>query len=273
MADLLDPAPPAPGPGPPSPAAGHPPEPLSRAVDEPPGSVGVPQLHPARIIETIQALGDRIEERFPGSGLARVARQQLAIARSTLARVEWVRKPILWVRAAVGVVILLIVALVAGIALRLNLNAGGAHAAEIIQAVDAAINEMLLLGAAILFLATTESRIKRRKALAALRELRALAHIVDMHQLTKDPERFAGSGAALGDTPSSPRRTLTRWELARYLDYCSEMLALNSKLAALYAQTLDDPVVLAAVDEVETLTTGLCVKIWQKLVIVNRAGG
>jgi hypothetical protein len=49
------------------------------------------------------------------------------------------------------------------------------------------------------------------------------------------------------------------------------MLALNSKLAALYAQTLDDPVVLAAVDEVETLTTGLCAKIWQKLVIVNQA--
>ena len=62
---------------------------------------------------------------------------------------------------------------------------------------------------------------------------------------------------------------MTRVELGRYLDYCSEMLALNSKLAALYAQSLHDPVVLAAVDEVETLTTGLTAKIWQKLVILN----
>jgi hypothetical protein len=240
-------------------------------LDEPVLGVGDPHLHPARIIETIQALGDRIEERFPGSGLARVARQQLGIARNTLARVDWVKKPILWVRAAVGVVILLIVSVVAGIALQVNLNPAGVHFIDVIQAVDAAINELLLLGAAILFLATTEGRIKRKKALASLRELRALAHIVDMHQLTKDPERVIDVGR--DDTPSSPRRTLTRWELSRYLDYCSEMLALNSKLAALYAQTLDDPVVLAAVDEVETLTTGLCAKIWQKLVIVNRAGG
>lgn len=257
MSNVLDRAPPA--------------APTANRLDEPVLPAGDPHLHPARIIETIQALGDRIEERFPASGLARVARQQLGIARNTLARVEWVRRPILWVRAAVGLVILLIVALVAGIALRINLNPGGVHFIDVIQAVDAVINELILLGAAILFLATTEGRIKRKKALASLRELRALAHIVDMHQLTKDPERVIGSGRE--DTPSSPRRTLTRWELSRYLDYCSEMLALNSKLAALYAQNLDDPVVLAAVDEVETLTTGLCAKIWQKLVIVNRAGG
>jgi len=240
-------------------------------LDEPLVDFGNPNLVPDRIIATIQALGDRIEERFPGSGLARVARQQLGIARNTLARVEWVRRPILWVRASVGLVILLIIALIAGIALRVKLSPGGMHVVDLVQAVDAAINELLLLGAAILFLATTEARIKRKKALASLRELRALAHIVDMHQLTKDPERIVEAGRQ--DTPSSPRRTLTRWELSRYLDYCSEMLALNSKLAALYAQNLDDPVVLAAVDEVETLTTGLCAKIWQKLVIVNRAGG
>ncbi|HEX2095240.1 MAG TPA: hypothetical protein VHG28_22780 [Longimicrobiaceae bacterium] len=56
----------------------------------------------------------------------------------------------------------------------------------------------------------------------------------------------------------------------RYLDYCSEMLSLDSKLAALYAQNLHDPVVLAAVDEVEMLTTGLCGKIWQKIVMIGR---
>lgn len=240
--------------------------------DAPPRpNAGDPHLHPDRIIETIRALGDRIEERFPGSGLGRLARQQLAIARNTLAQVEWAQKPILWVRVGVGVVILLVVAMAAGIALRVRVSPQGMELHELIQAVEAAVNEILLLGAAVVFLASAESRIKRRRALAAIRELRAVAHIVDMHQLTKDPERYA-TGGRLPDTPSSPRRTMTRWELARYLDYCSEMLALNSKLAALYAQHLDDHVVLAAVDEVETLTTGLTAKIWQKLVILSRAG-
>ena len=62
---------------------------------------------------------------------------------------------------------------------------------------------------------------------------------------------------------------LTPSQLNRYLDYCSELLSVISKVAALYAQQLNDPVVLAAVNEVEALTTGLSSKIWQKLVILG----
>lgn len=234
-----------------------------------PSDASAPGLEPARIIATVKALRDRVSERFPGSGLSRLAGQMLGIAGRTVENVRWVRRPILWVRAAVALVIVLLLALLAGIGLRLEVRATGASALDLLQATEAAINELILLGAAILFLVTVEGRIKRRRALVALRELRALAHIVDMHQLTKDPDRHL-HGTAADNTPSSPTRTMTRFELSRYLDYCSEMLALNSKLAALYAQTLDDPVVLAAVDEVETLTTGLCAKIWQKLVILNQ---
>jgi hypothetical protein len=129
---------------------------------------------------------------------------------------------------------------------------------------------IVLAGAAVLFLVTVEGRVRRNRALRFIRELRAVAHIVDMHQLTKDPGILMAEGQR---TPSSPRRTMNRYELSRYLDYCSEMLSLNSKLAALYAQNFDDPVVLAAVDEVETLCTSLSGKIWQKMVILNQAGG
>ena len=247
--------------------ASLPPPPPAPAPPAPAPRKDARRLDPARIIETIQALGDRIEERFPGRGLVGVAREQLAIAQATVAHVRWVQTPIRWVRAAVAAVIVLLLLLLVGIAARVNVNAQGVGFIELLQATEAAINELILLGAAILFLITVEGRIKRRKALGALRELRALAHIVDMHQLTKDPDRFVEGPRSY--TPSSPQPTLTRYELSRYLDYCSEMLALNSKLAALYAQHLDDPVVLAAVDEVETLTTGLCAKIWQKLVILN----
>jgi hypothetical protein len=62
---------------------------------------------------------------------------------------------------------------------------------------------------------------------------------------------------------------MTRFELARYLDYCSEMLSLVSKLAVLYVQRFDDAQVLAAVDDVQALTTGLSNKIWQKIVILD----
>ena len=87
-----------------------------------------------------------------------------------------------------------------------------------------------------------------------------------MHQLTKDPERLRARQVS---TPSSPKQNLTPAELGRYLDYCSEMLSLIGKLAALYVQKFDDPVALAAVNEVEDLTTSLSRKIWQKIMIIN----
>jgi hypothetical protein len=38
----------------------------------------------------------------------------------------------------------------------------------------------------------------------------------------------------------------------------------------LYVQYFDDPVVLATVNEIETLTTGLSRKIWQKIMIIHQ---
>ena len=60
---------------------------------------------------------------------------------------------------------------------------------------------------------------------------------------------------------------MTPAALARYLDYCSEMLSLTGKVAALYVQNFEDGVALQAVNEIEDLTTGLSGKIWQKLTI------
>jgi hypothetical protein len=143
---------------------------------------------------------------------------------------------------------------------------GGFDLVGLLQASEAGLNVTILLAAAALFLATAEARIKRGRALKAIHELRALAHVIDMHQLTKDPEQLLTRVKA---TPSSPKRTLRASELIRYLDYCSEMLSLIGKLAALYVQKFDDPVALAAVNEVEDLTTGLSRKIWQKIMILN----
>src|SRR5581483_11218682 len=135
-----------------------------------------------------------------------------------------------------------------------------------IQALDASIGSVVFVGAAILFLVNWETRIKRNRALRAIHELRALAHIVDMHQLTKDPENYFGRGRR---PIAPPKREMTPFELNRYLDYCNDSLALISKIAALYVQGFQDPVLLDAVDDVEDLTSGLSRKIWQKLTILE----
>ena len=143
------------------------------------------------------------------------------------------------------------------------------NAADVLEALNNGLQDVVYISVALAFLVTAESRIKRRRALNFIRELRALAHVVDMHQLTKDPDRLLHGT----DTASSPQRMRSRDDLGRYLDYCSEMLSLTSKLAALYAARLPDPVVLQAVDEVEALTTGLSRKIWQKIMILEAAPG
>src|SRR5207244_11436364 len=113
-----------------------------------------------------------------------------------------------------------------------------------------AIQNVVFLGVAVLFLANVDTRIRRRRTLGAIHELRSIAHIVDMHQLTKDPDQVVADGSA---TPSSPQRTMTRFELSRYLDYCAEVLALTGQVAALYVQGFKDPVRLEAVNDGEPL--------------------
>lgn len=219
-----------------------------------------------KIVETIGVLCGRIDERFPDSGLGRVCRELLTVAGESQERSAWIARPHTSLRVITW---LLLIILLAGLAVVLAQAAwprGGFDLVALVQVSEAGLNVTILLGAAALFLATAEVRIKRGRALKAIHELRALAHVIDMHQLTKDPEQLL---ARVEETPLSPKRTLRATELIRYLDYCSEMLSLIGKLAALYVQKFDDPVALAAVNEVEDLTTGLSRKIWQKIMILN----
>ena len=227
------------------------------------------QLDPDRIIATVDRLHRRIEERFPGSGLGRIADALENVARVTVERIAWVARPHIPLRIGVLALIAITLALLGLVLVQADWSTVSGDVDELVQTLDAAVNELILVGAALFFLITVESRIKRRRALRFLRELRAMAHLVDMHQLTKDPERASYGGAL---TPSSPRHELSPFELGRYLDYCSEMLSLISKIAALYAQSSDDGVVLAAVDEVEALTTNLSRKIWQKIMVLEGIG-
>ena len=87
-----------------------------------------------------------------------------------------------------------------------------------------------------------------------------------MHQLTKDPGMIQETKKS---TLHSPKRKLSKFELQRYLEYCSEALSLIGKVAALYAQSLPSEVIVRMVNEIEGLSTGFSRKMWQKLIILN----
>ena len=223
-------------------------------------------LNPERIEETIDQLARRIDERFSGASLGNVCRQLHATASQAARRAAWISRPHYSLRIGIGVLIAAILTGSFGALVALKPPEGDVDSLQFVQIFEAAINDLVLIGAAIFFLMTLETRIKRRRALVALHELRSIAHIIDMHQLTKDPERILSPGH---ETASSPRQALTPFQLSRYLDYCTEMLSLTGKIAALYVQNFDDSVALESASDLEALVTGLSRKIWQKIIIVD----
>lgn len=226
-------------------------------------------LDPVRVVRTLEQLHARIEERFPGAGLAVVCADLIETARKTQRRARDLGHPYVGLRLLVALVVLAAVALQL-YALRLldwrSLTLK-ADPVSLTQGLDSAVNLGLLAFGAIWFLASLETRVKRSRTLRHLYELRAFAHVIDMHQLTKDPSVVLGGGQR---TASSPRRLMNEFQLARYLDYCSEMLALVSKLAALYAARSRDGAVIDAINDVEMLTSDLGRKIWQKITILSQ---
>jgi len=136
---------------------------------------------------------------------------------------------------------------------------------ELTQLTETLANGIILLGVALFFLLSIEMRLKRAKALNALHELRSMAHIIDLLQLTKDPIMHTCDAAR---TTHSPRRELTQFELNRYLDYCTEMLSLIGKLAAIYSERLPDAEIVTAANEIEILCASMSRKIWQKMSMI-----
>ncbi len=225
-------------------------------------------LDALKITKTIEELEARIESRFPGSGLSQVCQDLAGLSRQTAGRIETVAKPHWLLRMALTAVVITAL-LTIGFLIREALALKGSdQLSDVMQGLDAGMNLTLLLGGATFFLSTLETRWKRGRALSALHELRSIIHVIDMHQLTKDPSML---GAAR--TTSSPNHDLTPFELMRYLDYCSEMLSLAAKLAALYAEKLSDPAIVDTVGDIERLTSNLASKIWQKITMVQALAG
>lgn len=226
------------------------------------------KLRSKEIIKTIGLLKTRIEERFPNSSLARVCGDLKAISQSIDARIDEIQQSYFGYRLLVFLFITTILGFsVAGFSqLELRLQ-NIMTVTGMLQILDAVFNIVFLVGGALVFLVSFENRAKCRKVIQAVNELRCVAHVIDAHQLTKDP---CYVDQKVIRTTHSPERNMDSFQLGRYLDYCSEMLSLVSKVGFLYVQDYHDPVATKAVNDLEDLTNGLSRKIWQKIMNIRK---
>ena len=222
-------------------------------------------LDESKIIDTLTALRDRIEKQFPDSGLGRVADELIAVGAEVADCAGYLNSPNWPIR-------ILATLLIAGMIVVLYLASPpldlptGAHKFSGVQSIAAVLNIVAIVGVAVLFLLRLETNLKRRRAHGVLHELRSLAHVIDMHQLSKDP---AGRRLPEPEIAKSPKGAMSQPSLGRYLDYCTDLLSLTGKLSALLVQRFKDDAVLAEVNEIEALTSALSGRIWQKIQLLE----
>ncbi|AZO10388.1 MULTISPECIES: hypothetical protein [unclassified Mesorhizobium] len=225
-------------------------------------------LDPKLIIETAERLAERVGERFPEAGLRGVAGELVSLSRDLAEAARELGAPIWWLRGVIAAAFIAGAAmfLFVGTILPLDRISGTEDAVQSVQGIEATINTVILAVLGFLALIRTEERIKRKRVFRALHGLRSLIHVIDMHQLTKDPATLS---ADFTPTAHSPARITNAADLARYLDYCSEMLSITGKVAALFAQSVNDDVVINGVNDIENLSSNLSRKIWQKITLIE----
>ena len=226
----------------------------------------------------IRYLGERIDEYLPRHPGLRSATEELGrLVDGLLDRERSAprrRRAVMWVSRVLIAVVFVTVVLTVGAAVRDAVSAQGAlHAFEWLPVLDSGISDLVFAGIAIWFLLSLADRLVRNELLRRLHRLRSLAHVIDMHQMGKDPAALlpdTEAAAPAGRDEISPRRLSVR-DYGIYLDYCSELLSLTAKAAALCAEESTDALVLDTVSEIEILTTGMSRKIWQKISLLRES--
>lgn len=227
------------------------------------------RLDASAVLATVVRLQHRIATRFPERNLRRVADELRLVVTDVATRSESPDLLLRWLRVASRVVIVglvVVTVVVLAVAARdLARDAAQVGPLDWIQGLEAGISDVVFVGVAVAFLWLVPARIERARTLRVLHRLRSLAHVIDMHQLTKDPERLSSQ---FRPTTASVAVQMSAIDMASYLDYCSELLSLVAKTAALFGEETTDNAVLTTVSDVETLTEGLSNKIWQKVALL-----
>ena len=223
------------------------------------------RLDAPTVIATIDQLEGRIRARFADRGLPKAAAELRSAATEVSELGVHLRgrlRVLRWTARAASVLVALGMALVLIVAARDADLSGSVRSVDWVALVESTIQTLVFGGLTLLFLNALPDRLERRHLLRRLHRLRSLAHVIDMHQLTKDPERLRSD---FEPTDATVAVDLTRAEMQHYLGYCSELLALVGKVAALCAEDSQDGLILETVSDIENLTNGMSRKIWQKI--------
>lgn len=223
------------------------------------------RLDAPTVIATIDQLGGRIRARFADRGLPKAAAELRSAATEVTelgAHLRGRLRVLRWTARTASVLVALGMALVLVVAARDADLSGSVRSVDWVALVESTIQTLVFGGLTLLFLNALPDRLERRHLLRRLHRLRSLAHVIDMHQLTKDPERLRSD---FEPTDATVAVDLTRAEMQHYLGYCSELLALVGKVAALCAEDSQDGLILETVSDIENLTNGMSRKIWQKI--------
>lgn len=227
------------------------------------------KLEPEKIISTISKLKTRIRDALGERGLLQVCAELEEIAADAKKRAVKLRKPI-WELRLIPLLTIAFIAAIGWLILDSYDRVLSEHLEEFSSALKHLLQDLALPAALTLpipfvwagmsFMWSIESRWKRYRTLRYLHEVRSIIHVIDMHQLTKDPRQLVALESA---------DQLTGERLILYLDFCTELLSLCGKIAALYAETSHDAVVIETVSDLGQITAELSNKIWQKIIIVE----
>ncbi|MCX0276466.1 hypothetical protein NLM24_38630 [Nocardia zapadnayensis] len=252
----------------------NPPEPAARPDDHddgPPADSRYQKLDSAAVRDSTARLQRRIRSRFPDRGLWEVCSELLGLVDEVIQGGGISRRRVGLARLLSRVAIITVIVVFGGAIVLAGVDVwAGADALgpiDLLPLLETAVNNLVFAGIAIFFLVAVPERMERARVLRLVHRLRSLAHVIDMHQLTKVPERLE-RGRREDDGLD-----LTREQLAHYFDYCTEMLSLVGKAAALFAEDTTDGEVLDAVEGIETLTSDMARKVWQKIAVLQSQSG
>ena len=151
-----------------------------------------PRLDSRYVEETVGRLEARIRARFPDRRLGDAAHalktavpqihEGFEASKSRRRRIRWAARAasVVIVLAAVGALVL---------ALRDPVLHGTESSVDWLPIIESTVNDLIFGSIAVFFLWALPERLERRTLLDLLHRLRSLAHVVDMHQLDKDPEQ------------------------------------------------------------------------------------
>lgn len=235
--------------------------------DAPPASSRYQRLEHAAVRRAASSLQGRVSARFPDRSLWEVGEEVVSIIDEVGAGTGISRKRVrlarILSRLAVAAIFLFMTVALYLTWVDVTATPGEFEPVDWLPLMETAINNVIFGGVAVFFLLAVPERMERARVLRMLHRLRSLAHVIDMHQLTKVPERLERGSRADGGMD------LSRTDLTYYLDYCSEMLSLVGKTAALFAEDTTDGDVLDAVEGLENLTSDMSRKVWQKIAILQ----